>query len=77
MEVFKIILIVIECLASVALIVAILFQSGKESGLGSLSGNSDSYLNKSKAGDLDKILSSATKWIALLWAGLALGLCLF
>ena len=77
MEVFKIILIVIECLASVALIVAILFQSGKESGLGSLSGNSDSYLNKSKAGDLDKILSSATKWIALLWAALALGLCLF
>ena len=77
MEVFKIILIVIECLASVALIVAILFQSGKESGLGSLSGNSDSYLNKSKAGDLDKILSSATKWIALGWAVLALGLCLF
>ncbi len=75
MEVVKIIIIVLECLASVALIVSILLQSGKESGLGALSGNNDSYLSKSKVGSFDQILTSATKWVALAWAVLALVLC--
>lgn len=77
LEVLKIILIVLECIASVALIVIVLFQSGKESGMGVLSGNNDSYLSKSKLGSLDKVLASATKWVALAWAVLALSLSLF
>ena len=77
LEVLKIILIVLECIASVALIVIVLFQSGKESGMGILSGNNDSYLSKSKLGSLDKVLASATKWVALAWAVLALSLSLF
>ena len=76
-EVIKIIIIVLECLASVALIAAVLMQSGKESGLGALAGNSETYLSKSKSGSLDKILASATKWIALAWALLALALSCF
>ena len=74
MQVVKIILIVLECLASVALIATVLMQSGKESGLGAIAGNNDSYLNKSKNGSLDQILASATKWIALAWAVLTLAL---
>ena len=74
-EIIKIVLIVLEVIASMVLIVAILFQSGKESGMGALSGNNESYLGKSKSGSLDKILASATKWVALVWGLLALALC--
>ena len=77
MGVFEIILIVLEVIASLALILVVLFQSGKEAGLsGALAGGSETYLSKSKAGDLDKILSSATKWIALGWGVLTLVLCI-
>ena len=74
MEVAKIILTVLEVMASLALIVVVLFQSGKEDGLGALMGNSDSFLSKSKFGSMDKVLASATKWIALAW--IVLTMCL-
>ncbi len=77
MEVLKIIIIVLECIASVALILTVLFQSGKESGMGALTGKNESYLSKSKLGSLDKVLASATKWIALVWVLLTLSLSLF
>ena len=77
MEVFKIIVTILEVIASVALIVVVLFQSGKESGLGALTGNNETYLSKSKFGNMDKVLASATKWIALVWVLLTLSLSLF
>ena len=78
MEIVKIILIVLEVLASIALIAAVLMQSGKEAGLsGAISGNADtyldkagnsnSYMSKNKNANLDKVLASATKWVALVW----------
>ena len=74
MEIF---LIILEALCSLALIVVVLLQSGKEAGLsGALSGASDNYLNKSKKGGLDAILASSTKWIALVWVVLTLILSL-
>ena len=77
MEAIKIILIVLEVLASLALIAVVLVQSGKESGLsGAIAGNSDSYMSKNKGGSLDKKLASATKWVALAWILVTLGLCL-
>ena len=77
MEAIKVILIVLEVLASIALIGVVLLQSGKEAGLsGAIGGNSDSYMNKSKMGGLDKKLAKATKWIALVWILLTLVLCL-
>ena len=77
MEVVKIILTVLEVIASIGLIVVVLLQSGKEAGLsGALAGNNDSYMNKSKMGGLDKMLAKATKWIALAWILLTLILCL-
>jgi preprotein translocase subunit SecG len=72
----EIALIVLEVLVSLALILIVLFQSGKEAGLGALSGNSDTYLSKSKNASLDKKLASATKWIALVWILLTLSLSL-
>lgn len=77
MEVVKIILTVLEVIASVALIAVVLMQSGKESGLsGAIAGNSESYMSKSKNGGLDKMLAKSTKWIALAWILLTLILCL-
>ena len=77
LEVLKIILIVLECIASVALIVIVLFQSGKEAGLsGAVAGGSDTYLSKNKGASLDKKLASATKWVALAWVVLTLILSL-
>ena len=77
MEVVKIILTVLEVIASIGLILVVLMQSGKEAGLsGALAGNNDSYMNKSKMGGMDKMLAKATKWIALVWIILTLILCL-
>ena len=68
MEALEIILIILEVLLSVALIVVVLLQSGKEAGLsGALSGNADTYLSKNKKKNLDQLLASSTKWIAAAW----------
>ena len=79
MEVVEIILTILEVISSVALILVVLFQSGKEAGLsGAIAGgNQDTYLSKSKGGSLDKMLASATKWIALVWILLTLSLSMF
>ena len=77
MEVVKVILTVLEVIASLGLIVVVLLQSGKEAGLsGALAGNNESFMNKSKMGGMDKMLAKATKWIALAWIVLTLILCL-
>ena len=68
---------VLQALCSVALIVVVLLQSGKEAGLsGALSGSSDSYMSKNKKGNLDAMLASSTKWIAIAWVVLTLALSL-
>ena len=77
MGVVKIILTVLEVIFSIGLTAVVLLQSGKEAGLsGAIAGNSDSYLSKNKGGSLDQKLASATKWVALVWILVTLGLCL-
>ena len=77
MEAIKVILIVLEAICSIALIGVVLLQSGKEAGLsGALSGSTDSYMSKNKKGNLDAMLASSTKWIALAWVLLTLSLSL-
>ncbi len=77
MEVLETILIVVQALCSLALIVVVMMQSGKEAGLsGALAGNNDSYLSKNGNGNLDKKLAASTKWIALVWIVLTLILSL-
>ena len=77
MEVVKLIVTILEVLASVALIIVVLVQSGKEAGLSSaISGNSESYMSKGNRSSLDAKLATATKWIGLVWVLITLGLCL-
>ena len=71
----KNVLTVLELISSVALIIIVLLQSGKEAGLsGTISGNADTYMGKNKSGSLDRKMASATKWIALAWVLLTLSL---
>ena len=71
------VLIILEALCSLALIVVVLLQSGKEAGLsGALTGASESYMNKNKKGGMDQMLASSTKWIACAWVVLTLILSL-
>ena len=72
MTALSIILNIVLILISLVLIAVVLMQSGKEAGLGAIAGNSNSYMNKSKMGGLDKKLAAATKWIALVWILLVL-----
>ena len=77
MGALKTALIVLDVIASLILVVVVLAQSGKESGLsGAISGNSDSYMSKNKMGGLDKKLAKATKWVALAWVLCTLALAL-
>ena len=77
MGALKTVVMVLEVIASLALILVVLFQSGKESGLsGAISGSSETYLSKNKKGGLDQTLATATKWVALAWVLLTLALSL-
>lgn len=73
MEIVKSIVVILECLASLALIAAVLVQSGKEAGLsGALAGNTETFMSKNNLGGWDKKLAAWTKWIALAWILLTL-----
>lgn len=75
MNVAKWILIVLQIISSLGLIVTIMLQSGKEEGLsGAISGNGNSYLANSKKNTMDAILARATKYIAIAFVLLTLGL---
>lgn len=71
--------IILEVIASLALIVLVLLQSGKEAGLsGALAGgSSDSYLSKNKQSSKDHLYASCTKWVAVAWVLLTLCLSFF
>ena len=54
---------ILQVLCGLVVILAVLFQSGKNAGLGTIGGMSDSFLAKSKAKSFDAKLAKATKWI--------------
>ena len=74
MEIVKYILIALEALVSIALIAVVLMQSGKEAGLGAISGSTDTYMGKNKGNSMEQKIAASTKWIALVWIILTLAL---
>ena len=71
----EIVLTILEAIASIALIVVVLLQSGKKAGLsGAIAGGSDTYMGKNKTSSMDQKLASWTKWIALAWIVLTVGI---
>jgi len=60
----KLFITILQLLCGLAIILAVLLQSGKSSGLsGSIGGVADSFLSKNKARTMDAKLARATKWI--------------
>lgn len=66
----------IQVLAGIVLIVFVLGQSGKHSGLGTIGGASESFLSKNQAKSMDAKLARWTKWVALVFVVLTLALSL-
>ena len=64
MAALKIILLVFQLISCVVLTAIILLQSSKSDGMSALTGNSDSFLGRSKAATLDAKLERLTKWVA-------------
>ena len=73
MDTMKLIITILQLLCGLAIIVAVLFQSGKSAGLsGAIGGVADSFLAKNKAKTMDAKLARATKWIGALFLILTL-----
>ena len=63
MEVVTIIVTILLVLCGLAVILAVLFQSGKSAGLsGTIGGVADTFMAKGKAKSFDAKLAKATKW---------------
>ena len=64
MEALVIIFTILQVLCGLAIIAAVLIQSGKHAGLsGAIGGVADSFLAKNQAKTVDAKLARATKWI--------------
>jgi len=73
----QMIITIIHLLACVFLIVVVLFQSGKRSGLsGAIAGGAETFMSmsKAKAKTWDARLAKLTKWVALVFVVLTLAL---
>ena len=64
MEVLTIIVTILLVLCGLAVILAVLFQSGKSAGLsGAIGGVADTFMAKGTAKTFDATLAKATKWL--------------
>lgn len=77
MNTLTLVITILQLLCGLAVIVVVLFQSGKSAGLsGSIGGVADSFLARNKAKTMDAKLARATKWIAIAFMVLTLVLSL-
>ena len=73
MGALKLIITILQLICGLAIIMAVLVQSGKSSGLsGAIGGVADSFLAKNKAKTMDAKLARATKWIGAVFLILTL-----
>ena len=73
MDVLVIVITVLQLLCGLAVILAVLFQSGKSAGLsGTIGGVADTFMAKGKAKTFDAKLAKATKWIGAVFIILTL-----
>ncbi|MBE6988288.1 MAG: preprotein translocase subunit SecG [Ruminococcaceae bacterium] len=66
METVKLIMTIVQVLVSLALIISVIFQSGKHAGMsGSIDGVADTFFGKNKARSLDAKLEKLTGVLAI------------
>ena len=69
----KTVVTILQLLCGLAIILIVLFQSGKSQGLsGAIGGIADSYMSRSKAKSMDAKLARDTKWVAAMFVVLTL-----
>lgn len=73
MNTLTLVITILQLLFGLAVILVVLFQSGKSAGLsGSIGGVADSFLARNKAKTMDAKLARATKWIGAVFLILTL-----
>lgn len=73
MSAWLIIFTILQLLTALAVILIVLFQSGKSAGLsGAIGGVADTFLAKNKAKSVDAKLAKYTKWVAIAFVVLTL-----
>ena len=73
----NLILTIIQVICGLAVIAVVMLQSGKSAGLsGAIAGGADTFLSKNKARSADARMAKMTKWVAVLFLGLTMGICL-
>ena len=73
MNALNLVITILQLLCGLAIIVIVLFQSGKSAGLsGAIGGVADSFLAKNKAKTADAKLARATKWVGAVFVLLTL-----
>jgi len=75
MTAVQIVFTIIYVIVALALIAIVMLQSGKNSGLGAISGSSETFLAKNKSKSLDAKLAKMTKWVAIGFMVLTLIIC--
>ncbi len=64
MDTLTLVITILQLLCGLAIILVVLFQSGKSASLsGTIGGVADSFLAKNKAKTMDAKLARATKWV--------------
>lgn len=76
MEVVKLILTIVFILICIALTVVVLMQEGKQQGLGSIGGMSDTYWAKNKGRSKEGMLVKATTAMVVLFMVISAILCI-
>ena len=75
MSTLKMIATVAYIIICIALVIVVLMQEGKTSGLGALSGAADSYWSKNKGRSHEGMLVKITRVLAILFVVLSVVLC--
>ena len=75
MSTLKMIATVAYIIICIALVIVVLMQEGKTSGLGALSGAADSYWSKNKGSSQEGMLVKITRVLAVLFVVLSVVLC--
>ena len=69
----KLFITILQLICGLAIILAVLFQSGKSAGLsGAISGGAETFMTSGQAKSLDTKLSKATPWLSLVFVVLTL-----
>ena len=63
MDIAVTVITILLVLVGVLIVLMVLFQSGKNQGLGVIGGVADTFLARSKAKSMDAKLARATKWV--------------